>query len=200
MATADSTIPAGLCQCGCGQRTKVCLISRPERGHVAGQPMPYLQHHNGNRRGFHEAKAQGLVWCHRCKTAKQPSEFYRLYDGLAKRCKVCADALHGEWKAKNPVAQARLSKKANLKRNYGMTIAEYDALEEKQKGRCAICGEPEKRRRRNGSISALHVDHDHKTGKVRGLLCHYCNTAIGALRESEALLRKAIRYLRIHTE
>ena len=53
----------------------------------------------------------------------------------------------------------------------GLPLAEYDALLAAQGGGCAICGNAPKTRR-------LHVDHDHKTGKVRGLLCHRCNRAL----------------------
>lgn len=63
-----------------------------------------------------------------------------------------------------------------------------------QGGVCGICGEE------NGSGHRLAADHDHKTGLIRGLLCHRCNTAIGLFRDDPALLRAAIRYLRIHQE
>ncbi len=56
-----------------------------------------------------------------------------------------------------------------------------------QNGGCAICGQPQERR--------LHVDHDHKTGRIRGLLCGSCNRAIGLLKESVASLASAIGYL-----
>ncbi len=73
-----------------------------------------------------------------------------------------------------------------LKR-YGMTPEEYSSLLEVQKGGCAVCGKKCTRR--------LAVDHDHETGRVRGLLCMPCNTAIGSLRDSPALVAKAVVYL-----
>jgi len=54
---------------------------------------------------------------------------------------------------------------------YGLTIGEYDALLKRQKGRCAICRRPPKKRR-------LYVDHDHATKKIRGLLCASCNSSL----------------------
>jgi len=57
-----------------------------------------------------------------------------------------------------------------------------------QSGRCAICGDPPGKR-------GLHLDHDHLTGIVRGLLCHRCNFGIGLFRDSEELLMRAITYL-----
>ena len=66
---------------------------------------------------------------------------------------------------------------------------EFDRLLVAQQGLCGICGEE------NRSGHRLAVDHDHTTGRVRGLLCHRCNTAIGLLRDDPALLRAAIEYL-----
>ena len=76
-----------------------------------------------------------------------------------------------------------------LKRKYGTTIAEYDRMFEEQYGVCAICGEarPDER--------TLHVDHDHATGSVRGLLCFRCNNALGDLRDDLELFQRAADYL-----
>jgi hypothetical protein len=63
-----------------------------------------------------------------------------------------------------------------------------------QGGLCAICREPERRRHANGRLWDLGVDHDHLTGKVRGLLCARCNTAIAFLRDG-ALFESASKYL-----
>jgi len=83
-----------------------------------------------------------------------------------------------------------------LKGRYGIDLVSYNALLEKQGGGCAICGGPPNGR----SADAFHVDHDHATGKVRGLLCHHCNTAIGSLRDDVSLIEKAAAYLRLHKE
>jgi hypothetical protein len=81
------------------------------------------------------------------------------------------------------------SRKYHLKRKYGMTIADYDRMFDAQGGVCAICGEarPEER--------TLHVDHDHETGVIRGLLCFRCNNALGDFREEYALFQRAADYL-----
>lgn len=76
-----------------------------------------------------------------------------------------------------------------LKRHFGITVEDYRAMFEKQGGVCAICGAPPPNKR------GFHVDHDHKTGKIRGLLCHHCNVGIGNLRDSIDMLRKALAYL-----
>lgn len=81
----------------------------------------------------------------------------------------------------------------HLKKNYGLTSDDYDKLLEDQNGSCAICG----RLPTGGATSTrnLHVDHDHKTGKIRGLLCQKCNPALGQFNDEPALLRAAAAYL-----
>jgi len=74
-----------------------------------------------------------------------------------------------------------------LKWKYGITEEEYDALLAKQEGRCAVCrGIPETR---------MPVDHDHNTGRVRGLLCQNCNRALGLMGDNVEALRRAVAYL-----
>lgn len=74
-----------------------------------------------------------------------------------------------------------------LIREYGIDIAEYERLFEKQKGRCKLC---------RGSFKKLCVDHCHDTGKVRGLLCRKCNTGIGMLGDNADVCERAAKYLR----
>ena len=76
-------------------------------------------------------------------------------------------------------------------RMYGITIEDYVRMLEEQGGRCAICRTDEP----GGSGSRFAVDHDHKTGEVRGLLCKNCNTGIGLLQDNVLILEQAIRYL-----
>jgi hypothetical protein len=76
-----------------------------------------------------------------------------------------------------------------LRRTYGITSEQYDEMLEAQGGVCAICGRPPKN-------MPLNVDHDHKTGLVRGLICWSCNhRVLGAVRDSIELLRAAMEYL-----
>jgi len=79
------------------------------------------------------------------------------------------------------------ARRAYLKRCFGISPAEYDALLAKQNGACAICRRRSKRR--------LCVDHCHVTGRIRGLLCHFCNLALGYLRDDQASLVAALAYL-----
>lgn len=83
-----------------------------------------------------------------------------------------------------------------------LTIGEYKTLFKQQKGLCAICGKEETRKvpRRKGrvnhkTICNLHVDHDHTTGEVRGLLCSKCNIGLGQFMDNVEFLLQAIKYL-----
>ncbi len=77
-----------------------------------------------------------------------------------------------------------------LKDSFNMTVDDYMAMYEKQNGQCAICGSDQ-----NGSRKNFCIDHDHETGKVRGLLCHNCNVSVGLMKDSPSLLRQAAAYL-----
>ena len=77
-----------------------------------------------------------------------------------------------------------------LKENFNMTVDDYMVMYETQKGQCAICGSDQ-----NGNRKNFCIDHEHETGKVRGLLCHNCNVSVGLMKDSPALLRQAAEYL-----
>lgn len=102
-------------------------------------------------------------------------------------CVRCNHEHNKVWRAANPEHDRGHKRERDLRR-FGITMAEYQALSDAQDGRCAICGAQP-----NGK--ALAVDHCHSSAKVRGLLCSSCNTAIGLLKDSPGLLRKAIDYL-----
>lgn len=80
--------------------------------------------------------------------------------------------------------------KLRLKREYNLTVEQYNQLVEDQQHMCFICEVHEDTLKRK-----LAVDHCHKTGKIRGLLCFHCNTGLGHFRDNEKLLTKAIKYL-----
>jgi len=83
------------------------------------------------------------------------------------------------------------SRKIHLKLTFGITLEEYDELFARQNGSCAICNMPQSELKRR-----LAVDHNHITGKIRGLLCFRCNASIGKFGDDPELLEKAISYLR----
>lgn len=115
----------------------------------------------------------GHKLCQTCGEVKPHSEWHRnssASDGLSTWCKAC---------------RAIKGREDHLKRNYGLTEAERDAMVASQMGLCAICLK----------APAVHVDHCHQTGRVRGVLCFNCNSAIGKLGDDPDAVRRAAAYL-----
>lgn len=77
----------------------------------------------------------------------------------------------------------------HLKRKYGMTVDDLDAMWDRQDGCCALCGDP---------VIDWVIDHCHTSGKVRGILHHKCNVILGMAQDDPALLRRAAEYLEVH--
>ena len=155
--------------------------------------------------------------CKKCGATKPLTEFHRasgMRDGHRSECKECSRAIRRAWYVANRETaianvkrwqqenKERLSeyrreyrkgrtveaREGHLRRTFGITQADYDELLVSQGGGCAICGKPP------GKIS-LHVDHDHGTGEIRGLLCVGCNNALGQFHDDPALLVRAIGYV-----
>jgi hypothetical protein len=133
-----------------------------------------------NRKSVQELQVkldEGAATCIRCNTKKSLSDFphsRKKRSGLPRYayCKVC----HGEYQ--------RELRYRNL---FNITVDEYDKVLQFQDGKCAICCQPPKRLR-------LAVDHDHKTGLIRGLLCPWCNRAIGQFRDDMSRVRRVVDY------
>jgi hypothetical protein len=123
--------------------------------------------------------------CTTCGEFKLASEFTlsrdsRSFGGVSMRskCKPCNE---------------HIKYKSHIKRTYGVTYEQYTLLAEKQEHKCAICGSEESNSVRTSG--KLFVDHCHKTGAVRGLLCSKCNHGLGLLDDDIDRLRSAIEYL-----
>ncbi len=151
--------------------------------------------------------------CTKCKLEKLETEFIkrsRSTDGLASWCKACTRKLSkklydsnlererargrsrpftDELKATRQRYAVRNKEKIRIKhiiRKYGISAEKYEQMISSQNGCCALCSE---------KAESLVIDHNHKTGKVRALLCHKCNLGLGQFRESPETLIKAIQYL-----
>ena len=104
------------------------------------------------------------------------------------------DKYREEYNAKARAKRAAAAEPASdyMRRKYGITIAEYNEILALQLGVCAICEKAETGGKR------FAIDHDHKTGKIRGLLCYACNTSLGRFNDEPSLLESAAAYLRSH--
>jgi hypothetical protein len=133
-----------------------------------------------------------MIVCSTCCKSKTAESFYVRSDrpkGYTSACKGCRRKTNREkW-------TPRKQTEYKLKSNYGLSLDDYQNLLDFQGGVCAICKEPESTLSNAGYVKNLSVDHCHITGKVRGLLCHHCNTAIGKFFDRVDLLESAIRYL-----
>ena len=98
-----------------------------------------------------------------------------------------------QWKRDNPT-KYRANKRKQHYKTYGLSPDQVKSKLKSQDFCCAICGKPERDKRKN----RLCIDHNHETGAVRGMLCSRCNAALGFFEDDPALLKEAIRYLRRH--
>lgn len=134
-----------------------------------------------------------LKKCSQCELDLPREDFNKALDqksGLRPECRECRKAVERKRRREHHPEIALAMRKAKLKRNFNMTLEDYDYMFKKQIGCCAICG-----RNRIEFKIPLSVDHDHKTGKVRGLLCHDCNTGLGKFKDSVFTLNLACDYL-----
>jgi len=103
-----------------------------------------------------------------------------------------------EWRKNNPEKFEEQSWRSHLNRTYGITPEKYNEMIYEQNGVCAICLNPEtfiEPKGNNNKLKRLCVDHCHKTGKIRRLLCNRCNKCVGQLDDNPHLLRTMADYL-----
>ncbi len=147
--------------------------------------------------------------CSTCREPKDLTEFAKnssAADGLYHRCRRCASKRWKEYYAANSddikehqnnyyhansEKNKKCSTRALRKTRYGVTQEMYDAMHTAQLGVCAIC-------LRDDGARSLSVDHCHKTGKVRGLLCGKCNLTLGTFDEDIARFQACADYLSSH--
>lgn len=140
--------------------------------------------------------------CAACGEVKPRSEFGVTQGALGPRsrsyCGQCSSAKAMAWRDRN----SDRARDSYLRRQYGITLDKYRELLTQQNGVCAICGKlpgetrPDQGRSQGRPVRPLlAVDHDHATGKVRGLLCLPCNRGIGFLEDDIETVRSALKYL-----
>lgn len=129
--------------------------------------------------------------CSKCDRDLPYSAFGKNGRGLRPDCRDCHNK---NWEYYKQIAQP-LQRDNHIKRSYGLTREEYQSLFDKQQGLCASCGLPQAVSH-YGKMLPLAVDHDHKTGEVRGLLCISCNRALGYLFDDPERIEALLRYAR----
>lgn len=149
--------------------------------------------------------ADELKTCTKCQSAKPPADFYRNGQRLRPDCKKCSNHRNAEAYRQLPegvraerAARAkrayqhnpRIQRDGELRRKFGISLEDFERMLEAQDFLCRLCQRPPTGRR-----PSLHVDHDHATGRVRGLLCQNCNVGLGHFKDSPEILRRAIDYL-----
>ena len=131
-----------------------------------------------------------LKKCTKCKNVypATPKYFHRRKEGkygLDSWCKKCHKISH---------------KKIHIRKTYGITFDQLQEMLIKQNNRCAICGIPFKEDHKLYYKFIPKIDHDHKTGEIRELLCNSCNRLLGFAVENPLILINTIKYLKIHKE
>jgi len=147
-------------------------------------------------------KLTGNKSCITCNEIKDFSFYHKnpsMKKGISNECKKCSHKRLQEARAKTDYKERFkvYNRRSCLKSRYGIDDKDFDKMVKNQNNRCLICNEEPKKEKAFQTWN-LHVDHCHKTGKVRGLLCHLCNRGIGLFRERHDLLLKAFEYVKSH--
>jgi hypothetical protein len=128
--------------------------------------------------------SKGCPDCGEIKRLEEFPRYHRMPDGRGTYCRLCHNR-----RTRESVRRNGGSRRYHLRQRYGLESDQIDLMISQQGGVCAVC------RKR----PATQVDHDHKTGVVRGILCIYCNAAMGAFRDNPAIISDAIKYLESHS-
>lgn len=154
-------------------------------------------------------EATNLKLCNGCREWRSKGDFTKdsgAKDSLNYRCRPCrkkyrredavrerTSAYNKRYAKENPELMKKKDRRSSLKRFWGMTVEQYEAMKEKQGGTCALCPKTE-----SNPHKRLCIDHDHENGKIRGLLCDNHNRAMGLFKDSIEDMEKAISYLKSH--
>jgi hypothetical protein len=135
--------------------------------------------------------------CNKCKIEKEPSAFTFQRGKLRTTCKECRKIESKQWYENNKEKKRQMSyayrhikKDQDLRKGYGISLEEFNTKLAEQDHSCKICGTHQQTLKRS-----LCVDHCHKTGTIRGLLCDLCNRSLGLLKDNKEILKKAVAYL-----
>ncbi len=147
-----------------------------------------------------DIRQQSKVCCV-CNIRQPFSSFFNYMnksDGKSYRCKNCDTEARQKWADQNPERSYNSARGRQLKHKYGISLLEYEQMLAEQGGKCYLCGATENSTGGERKDWNFAVDHNHTTGKVRGLLCNNCNRGLGLFRDNPELLRKAAEYVETH--
>lgn len=170
--------------------------------------MKRTKDHNERIRNALMNKEEGkstYKFCPRCKETKLRTKFklrnqrnksgYRMSESYCEPCKrEYSNERQKKYIKAHPEHRERIrqiNRKAQFKKKYGLALETYNIMEKEQGGVCAICSRCEMPKNKK----YLFVDHSHKTGEVRGLLCMHCNNMLGHAKDNPNILKNAIYYL-----
>ena len=134
-----------------------------------------------------------LILCTRCNIKKEGDAFNNCptkLNGKHSFCKICQSAADKKRRLDNP----GVKRDKALQAQYGITHQDYKVMLAGQNGRCALC----KTDWPGGPGKHFHIDHCHRSGKIRALLCSKCNVGLGHFNDDPTLLQNAIAYLENH--
>lgn len=154
-------------------KTKVCSKCKKELPATT----EYFSRHKTSKDGL-----RGI--CKRCRRKYN----HQYYLANLKKCR--------EYSFRNRKRHPQRARQDNLRLRYGITVDQYGQMFTAQGGVCAICGEPETTKGRGNGMKSLAVDHNHKTDRIRELLCNKCNSVLGYVKEDEELLLNILSYLK----
>jgi hypothetical protein len=134
----------------------------------------------------------GTKYCKGCDATKLIDEFYLRNKTSMVRHSTCKEC----DKRRVSATPSIVKREQALKRMYGITQQDYDKMLLEQNNQCAICGTTEPKGRHTSNYFV--VDHCHNSGKVRKLLCHNCNTALGLVGDNISTIEEMIKYVKKH--
>ena len=164
--------------------TKVCSKCKLEKGALE------FNHNKRHKDGL-------SAWCKSCTTEYNKDYFKKNRDVLIEAHKEFyidhREEIKDYYTVRNITSDVRFSHRTSHLKKYGLSGEEYDEILIKQEGKCAICG-----RHQSELTRRLFIDHNHDTGKVRALLCYYCNTILSCAHDDIAILETTIKYLQLY--
>lgn len=147
--------------------------------------------------GHKHISFEEMKTCTKCLITKHDWCFYVYTESdkhttgkLHASCKKCQNEARANHRKENPILTSANARRCKIKRLFGITEKQYNDLLSFQSDVCAIC----KKKSRDGR--RLHIDHNHTTKQVRGLLCHDCNRGIGIFKDDYELLESALKYIK----